>query len=188
MKWIYMKKITLLIVLFCFLSQVSPSQVQSKKYFVAFCSKESSSSSTAGHAFVAIGYGDPFTCSVDGKTEAWGLYAADAGKKNTSCKPSSIQAGKSIFVGKVPGCLFSDVRTNMDNVFVIPCTFDEYLQAYGVIHQWRQKKYELKEQDCLTFLIAVANVFKNRIKIPSRSGLNNLPNKYVQRLKGDNTK
>lgn len=172
------------IVLFCFFVQAAQSQ--SNNYFVAFCSKEASSSSLAGHAFVAVGNGDPFTCSVDGETESWGLYATDAGKDNAGCKPSSIQAGKSIFVGKVPGCLYSDVRTDMDNVYVLRCSFDEYLKVAGIIGEWKKKTYQLKEQDCLSFLIAVANIFKNKITVPSRTGFDNFPNKYVQKLKDAN--
>jgi hypothetical protein len=164
----------------------SNSFAQGLDYFVVFCGKEQSLESKAGHAFIAIGKGSPFTCNADGTdTEVWGLYANEDTK---NCKPSSKMAGKSFFVGPVPGCLFSDIRTSFSNLYVIRCGYADYLKAQMVIAEWKNKKYELTKQDCLSFVIAIANVFKNRITIPERSGFLNFPNKYILELKKRNTK
>jgi hypothetical protein len=165
--------------------QQSSSTSQSK-YFVAFCSEEVSKSSAGGHAFITIGKGEPFTCNIDGGDgEAYGLYAADFEK--TDCVPSKFNALASYFVGELPGCLFNDIRTSVDNYLVLRCSFEEYLMVQTEIENWKRKTYELKKHDCLTFVIEIAKLFSYRLTIPPRSGVfNNFPNQYMLKLKSLN--
>lgn len=180
-----MKK-TLIILLLTLTSSYSHGQQPQSKYFVAFCSEEVSTSAAGGHAFITIGKGEPFTCNIDGGDgECYGLYAADFEK--TDCVPSKFNALVSpIFVGGLPGCLFNDIRTSVDNYLILRCTFEEYLMVQLEIQSWKRKNYQLKTQDCLTFVIDVAKLFSDRLTIPSRSGFDNLPNQYMLKLKSLN--
>lgn len=176
-----MKK-ELLLITFSFFA-IATSFGQKKDYFVVFCGKQASYN-TLGHAFIMTGKGDPFTCSIDGGDgEVFGLYAADTENKNGTCKPRLYNAGKSFFVGQLPGCLFNDVYTKVSNYLVLRCTYEEYLKVHMEIENWKTKGYELKEQDCLSFTIAVAHLFSSQLNIPSRSGLDNFPNQYILQLK-----
>jgi hypothetical protein len=171
---------------FSLLQNTQSVRSQDRSYFVAFCSKSPTSSSLSGHAFVALGKGDPFTCSVsNGTTECWGLYAKELGKKG--CSPSSMPAAASFFIGEVPGCLYSDIRTDVDNVFVLRCNYDQYLKALVLVDKWRNQQYQLLKKDCLAFLIEMAELFKYQLKYPSRTGLENFPDRYVQKLKNMNS-
>ncbi len=166
---------SLILVLSC-----SSFLAQDGEYFVAFCSKEAGSGSLGGHAFVAIGKGVPFTCSTsDKQTEVWGLYAKGSSE---SCKPSSISAGASFFVGELPGCLFSDIRTDVNNLMILKCDLGEYLKVLNIIEMWNNKPYQLGKQDCLTFLIETMKLFPE-IKVPSRQGLENFPNRFLEAAK-----
>ncbi len=157
---------------------------QKKDYFVVFCGKEASQNSL-GHAFIMIGKGDPFTCNIDGGDgEAFGLYAQ--GISSSSCKPDGLNAAKSYFIGKLPGCLFNDINTKVSNYLVIRCTFEEYLTVQMEVENWKNKNYELKKQDCVSFVIAVAKLFDSQLVIPSRSGFDNFPNKFILKLKNLN--
>ena len=172
--------------LFATLFAFHVSQAQTKKYFVAFCSEEVSTSAAGGHAFITLGKGEPFTCNIDGGDgEAFGLYAKD--DNNKDCVPSKFNALTSPFyVGGLPGCLFNDIRTSVDNYFVLRCSFEEYLMVQSEIETWKKKNYKLTSQDCLTFVIEVAKLFSDRLTIPSRSGFDNLPNQYMLKLKSLN--
>lgn len=180
-----MKK-TILILLLGFVFQNSEGQNSPLKYFVAFCSEEVSKSAAGGHAFITLGKGKPFTCNIDGRDgEAYGLYAADFNEKD--CKPSKFNALASYFVGELPGCLFNDIRTSVDNYLILRCTFEEYLLVQTEIEKWKRKNYELKKQDCLTFVIEVAKLFNYRLTVPPRSGVfANFPNQYILKLKALN--
>lgn len=164
----------------------STGQHSKSEYFIAFCSEEISKSAAGGHAFITIGKGEPFTCNIDGGDgEAFGLYAADF--EHTDCVPSKFNALASYFVGELPGCLFNDIRTSFDNYLVLRCTFEEYLLVQTEIEKWKRKNYELKKQDCLTFVIEVAKFFNYRLTVPTRSGIfDNFPNQYILKLKSLN--
>lgn len=177
-KLIALISILLLVVTFSF--------AQKKEYFVVFCGKEASYN-TLGHAFIMTGKGDPFTCNIDnGDGESFGLYAADGSNQSNSCKPKAYNAGKSFFVGQLPGCLFNDINTKVSNYLVVKCTFEEYLQVHMEIENWKKKNYELKQQDCLSFVMAIANLFSSQLSIPSRSGFDNFPNQFILQLKKSN--
>ncbi len=180
-----MKKIILIFVLI-FIHQLSSGQKYQSKYFIAFCSEDVSTSSGGGHAFITIGTGEPFTCNIDnGDGEAFGLYAKD--ENNNDCIPSKFNALISPFyVGGLPGCLFNDIRTSVNNYFILRCSFEEYLMVQSVIETWKNKNYRLTTQDCLTFVIEIAKLFSNRLIIPSRSGFENFPNQYLLKLKSLN--
>ena len=155
---------------------------QINDHFVVFCSKESSYN-TLGHAFIMTGKGDPFTCSIDnGDGQAFGLYAADSDLKGI-CKPRGFNAAMSYFVGSLRGCFFNDISTNVSNYFVVRCSLLEYLKVLRIINEWKDSQYELKSRDCLSFVISVANLFSDRIVIPSRSNLENFPNVFISQLK-----
>ena len=184
-KFLKMKK-NVLFALFAFGFLPSFAQQSQPKYFIAFCSEEVSTSAAGGHAFITIGKGEPFTCNIDGGDgEAFGLYAKD--DNNKDCVPSKFNALISkIYVGGLPGCLFNDIRTSVDNYLVLRCSFEEYLMVQTEIETWKKKNYRLTTQDCLTFVIEVAKLFSDRLTIPSRSGFDNFPNQYMLKLKSLN--
>lgn len=180
-----MKKITLLTSVCLFI--LIHASAQKKDYFVVFCGKEASYN-TLGHAFIMTGKGDPFTCNIDnGDGEAFGLYAADTQNADNTCKPKAINAGKSYFVGQLPGCLFNDVYTKVSNYLILRCTYEEYLQVHMEIENWKNKNYELKKQDCLSFVIGVAKLFSSQLSVPARSGFDNFPNQFILQLKKSNS-
>ena len=163
---------------------LSSAFAQKKDYFVVFCAKEASYN-TLGHAFIMTGKGDPFTCSMEnGDGEAFGLYAGE--NASGTCKPKGYDAAKSYLVGQMPGCLFNDINTKVSNYLIVRCTFEEYLQVHMEVENWKKKNYELKKQDCVSFVMAIANLFSSQLSIPSRSGYENLPNQFILQLKKSN--
>jgi len=151
-----------------------------KDYFIAFVGREASVGSRAGHAFVIIGKGTPMTCDVEhGDGEAFGFYPSSS---NNPCEPGPQPTGKDILLKPVPGCLINDLYTPYSNWVTIRCSFENYLMVLGVIEDWKKRPYRLGQQDCLSFLLEVAHLLDDKLNIPSRSGLENFPNKFVMRL------
>jgi len=157
-----MKKIVFTLIL-GFFQLVSLAQ---DKYFVSFCAD----GGVPGHAFISIGRESPSSSSSisDG---TWGLYPVN-----------SFDAVKSIIIGEVPGQLRDDFLRNRDYTYTIEVTESEYNRVKSTISRWKSKNYELKESDCLSFVMEVANIFSGKINIPSRSGLENFPAKYLKKL------
>lgn len=135
--------------------------------FVTLCAKDG----IPGHAFVALGRTDENRKeSVNEGT--WGLYP-----KN------QLQGGKSLVLGEVPGEIRDDLFTQSDHKVVIEASNDEFERVQSIIERWKNgTSYELLSKDCVTFLTEVANVFKHKIIIPQRMGIDNLPIEFVKKI------
>lgn len=154
---------------------------QKEDHFVAFVGREAGNGSFAGHAFVIIGQGTPMTCDVEhGDGEAFGFYPSS---NNNPCEPGPQPTGKDILLEPVPGCLINDRFTPYSNWLTIKCSFEEYLLVLGVIGEWKKRPYRLGQQDCLSFLMEVARLFDDRLRLPERAWEDKWPNKYVEELK-----
>ena len=161
----------------------SGSQTDSEPgYFVAFVGREASLNSNAGHAFVILGKGTPMACNVDGGDgEAFGFYPVTT---DNPCNNSETPPAKNILkMRPVPSCLVNDAHTPYDTWVAVPCTFDEYIIALGVVHVWKAKTYELGERDCLSLMIDVAATVDGKLRLPERTGALNFPHQYVEELK-----
>ena len=140
--------------------------VAQDKYFVTFCAD----GGVPGHAFVSIGRESPTSMSSisDG---TWGLYPAN-----------SAEGIGSPVIGEVPGGLRDDFLRNRDYTYTIEVSNTEYDKVKETVNKWRNKNYQLGQNDCLSFLIEVVNIFSGKIKAPSRSGLDNFPARYLKKL------
>lgn len=138
--------------------------------YIAFCAKEDG----VGHAFISLGREDSekLMTIYDG---TWGLYPKE-----------DKDSGKSFFIGEVPGEIRDDLLTKNDYTYIIIVSEDEYNQALQKVVEWQNKDYELLKNDCLSFLIDVANIVKEKIEIPERRGYKNLPAEYLKALINQN--
>lgn len=136
------------------------------KYFVSFLADDG----VPGHAFISIGReSEKEKSSITDGT--WGMYP----KKNNSNV-------KEILIGEVPGKLKDDFLREVDLTYSCEIKFDDYNKMKGIILKWKSKNYELAKNDCLTFLIEIANVINYKIKVPKREGYKNLPSNYLKKL------
>lgn len=136
------------------------------KYFVAFCAD----GGVPGHAFISIGR-ESSSSSSSINDGVWGLYPS-----------SSSQGAKSFVIGAVPGYLKDDFLRNVDYVLSVEVGKDDYDRVKSTINKWKNKNYELLENDCLSFVIEVANILSGKITIPQRQGFENFPAKYLKNL------
>jgi len=136
-------------------------------YFVGFFGEGLSINAPVGHAFIGIGKGIPLTCDINGsETEMVGFYPK-----------VRIEGGKSIWFGPVDGQIKSDVRTDIKNYVFKKINFADYIKVKLKIEEWKQKKYEMTRNDCISFFIDVAKIFPDT-KLPDRTQFA-LPEKYV---------
>jgi hypothetical protein len=143
------------------------------KSFVAFCAKDG----FPGHAFVSLGHEDEKQQMTihDG---TWGLYPK-----------TSVEGGKSFVIGEVPGEIRDDLFTNSNHTYVIEVSEIEFNKTLKTINKWRKGTgYELLEKDCVTFIIEIANIYRDKIVIPKRKGLDNLPAEFIKKIKILNSK
>lgn len=141
------------------------------QHYVAFCSNDEGA---AGHAFIAIGYEDP-ELGMTVYDGSWGKYPAPV--------VSDFETVTSIF-GSVPGAIIDDALTKINNVFVVKATPKEYRKVKALIdaERSRPKDYSLTNNDCLSFSIRAARVFRRRIKLPARAWRYNFPDRYIRKL------
>lgn len=154
---------TLTTLAFIFICDTTFSQ---NKKFVAFCAD----SNGIGHAFISLGYEDSEKLMTvnDG---AWGLYPKE-----------SLNGVKSLVIGQVPGKIVDDYLRDTDLILVITVNDEEYEKVISKLNLWSTKNYELLKSDCLSFLIDVANIFSYKLNIPRRTGLENHPAKFLEKL------
>lgn len=137
-------------------------------YYVCFFGEKISSSAIVGHAFIGIGKGTPLTCDIYGEeTEMIGFYP----KVRT-------EGGKSLWFGPVDGSIRNDIKTELDSYIFRRIDFANYINIKLRIEQWKNKKYQLTRQDCISFFIDVASLVSN-IELPDRSKYT-LPDQYVK--------
>jgi hypothetical protein len=141
------------------------------RMFVTLCAKES----IPGHAFVALRR-DDINKQISVPEGIWGLYPK-----------GRIQGGKSLVLGEVLEEIREDLLTQSDHKVVVEASNTELGQVLSIIEKWKKGTgYELLTKDCITFLPEVANVFKDKIVIPQRTGLDNLPKEFVKKIKLSN--
>lgn len=140
------------------------SLLAQERYFVSFLAQEG----VPGHAFISIGRESPKeNSSISDGT--WGMYPAQADIKD-------------LIIGEVPGNLRDDYLRQKDHSFVSEVDKKEYKEIKKIISDWRNRGYQMKKSDCLTFVIEVANAISDKIKIPKRQGYQNLPARYLEKL------
>lgn len=159
--------VTLLLILLPFFGHAANEADKGRKYFVVFLA---TSQGRVGHAFVSFGYEDDSRSQsvTDG---TWGMYPEKDGDK------------KSV-IGSVPGKIKDDYLVRSEVKMIEEVSKSQYESALRVLKKWRDKDYELLESDCVTFVMEVAQAIG--LNIPSRSGLDNFPAKYVGKLKQAN--
>jgi hypothetical protein len=136
------------------------------KYFIVLLAD----SGVPGHAFVSFGIEDDILQSSI--TEGtWGMYP----KSNTSGVASFL-------IGEVPGQIKDDYLRNKDYSLIIEVSGSEYNTCKAILTKWRNKNYQLVKSDCLSFVIEIANVIKNKITLIPRAGFDNLPAEYLKSL------
>lgn len=138
---------------------------QSNSY-ISFCAENG----IIGHAFISLSQENPEKRMTEFHG-AWGLYPK-----------GEIQGGKSLFIGEVPGEIRSDLLTKQDKVLTRIVTKEQFSKAKIILGEWRKKNYELLKQDCLSFIIEIANILSNEINIPERVNFENHPSLYIERL------
>lgn len=156
-------------------------------YDVAFCSRSSPGlSGEPGHAFVAFSHKPP---DAERDFLAIGLTVT-AGVTPTAAALSWFYWGKPIS-GRLKEELYTDIRQNCLNVGVDKQDYDRaraladdplqklgVTQAPGIIFE----DYKLGQEDCMTFLTAVARKLESKgLKVPQR-GSTELPMHFVQRF------
>lgn len=156
------RKIKLLILFFCITTISGFSQV---KYYIVFCAKDG----IPGHAFVSFGKED-YNQQISITDGSWGLYPN-----------SRLSGAASYIIGEVPGGIANDFLTKIDFRFIKEVDGSTYTSALAIKNDWLNKNDELLKSDCVSFVIEVANKIPG-LKLPQRSGLENLPVLYLQCL------
>ena len=137
------------------------------RYFIVFCAR---GDSATGHAFVVLGHDDEqaATCSQKG----FGLY------------PDPKQGLKSV-LATVPGEIMDEVLKGSlaatTHRLIVEVDSAQYRKALAIRDEWAARgEYKLVLRDCVTFTQAVAKTIG--LDLPSRSGLDNLPERYIRAL------
>lgn len=137
-----------------------------ENYFVVICGDKG----FPGHAFISFGR-ESDTAGMSISDGAFGMY------------PKNSASGiKSAVIGEVPGGLRDDYLRNKDHSLVIKVTQSEYESCLIIRDSWRTKKYELLKNDCLSFVIEIANELTSYLEMPQRSGFDNLPAEFVSAI------
>lgn len=142
-------------------------KAESSSLYVVFCARWDT---LPGHAFVVLGKED---ASLQMSTvDAFGYYPE---------KPTDLRA---VFK-KVPGVLADEfVRGTLAPTLVrliLKVNKSDYEAVEAVRRNWASRtSFQLIEQDCVTFVMDVARALK--LRIPDRSGFDNIPWNYVRRL------
>ncbi len=163
------KKLKILLTsFFCILlSTIGTDVLAQNKYYLVFLA---TSEGNVGHAFVSFGYED-MDQQMSVTDGSWGLYP----KKDGDMKS---------VIGQVPGEIKDDFLNNAEVKLIKSVTKQQYEAALEVLKAWKNKDYELLKSDCVSFVIEVANTIG--LNIPERSGLDNFPWRYVEKLKDQN--
>lgn len=136
------------------------------KFFVVLLADEG----VPGHAFISLGReDDELQSSITDGT--WGMYPQD-----------NVSGLESVIIGEVSGVIKDDYLRNKDYSLVIEVSKDEYENAKTVLKKWRSKSYELLKSDCLSFVIEIANVLKDKITVIPRTDFDNLPAEYLKKM------
>lgn len=145
------------------------ANAQEKKW-ITFYAK----SGVPGHAFISFVREDDKLQQtvIDG---VWGMYPI-----------SSLLGAVSYIIGEVPGDIKKDFLTRGDVGLTVEVNQEEYKKALDIKRKWENAKYELKESDCLSFVIDVAGSLSHKLKLPDRSLLQNFPYVYVDALRSLN--
>jgi hypothetical protein len=150
-------KINLLIIAVFILVSMK-GKAQNDYYVCFFGEKVSIPASPVGHAFIGIGKGTPLTCDLNAQeTEMVGFY------------PSvRVEGGKSFWLGPVDGKIKPDIKTQIDDYSFKKISFADYIKVKLKIDEWLGKKYQVTRQDCISFFIAVGEIFPD-VVLPDRS-------------------
>jgi hypothetical protein len=154
-------------------------------YDIAFCARPSlDSTGKPGHAFVSYSHatnagnrdfmaiGHTIMAGTTPVNAAWSYFGA----------PVSGLLKPEVYTSIKQNCL--DVQVNLEDFQRARALADDPLHKMGLTAQDGTvfEAYKLGEQDCMTFLIAVAHTLETRgLKVPTR-GSTELPMTYIARF------
>jgi hypothetical protein len=142
-------------------------KAETSALYVVFCARWDT---MPGHSFVVLGKED--AAAQMSTVDAFGYYPE---------KPGDLRA---VFK-KVPGLLADEfVRGTLAPTLVrliLKVNRSDFDAVEAVRRTWASRtNFQLIEQDCVTFVMDVARALK--LRVPDRSGLDNIPWKYLGKL------
>ncbi|HVC97970.1 MAG TPA: hypothetical protein VND64_30140 [Pirellulales bacterium] len=145
-------------------------------YAVLFCARGPSvgDRSVSGHAYLIWAYNDDRRRAC--VAESFGFFPEKDG-----------DVLKSV-VADVPGELSASALRNKPSSgecrLVVKVTKAQWEATEKIRADWSKREYRLAKKDCVTFAAAVAE--RLELKLPDRSGVDNLPARYLRKLAEEN--
>jgi hypothetical protein len=143
---------------------------------VVFCARPTSGTDRSffGHAFIILSYNDTQKKACIAK--ALGFFPEKDG-----------DALNSVFKD-VPSTVTDDFLRNKPASgtcrLIVRVTQPQFASIQQVLMDWSKKGYRLGKKDCVSFVIAVGD--KLKLKLPPRSGFDNLPIRFMEKMTEDN--
>ena len=148
------------------------------KYYIIFCAENG----FPGHAFLSFGKED--NIKQASTIESWGFAPANNFAR-IELIASVIVSGTILGNVSLPGAITNNSKIKADYTLSKEVDFNTYNKAIAVKNKWSNNEYKLTESDCVSFLIEVADEVAKTVSgfiVPPRSGLENWPAKYLQKL------